>query len=96
MSEAEEENRKEAVQKSAIARQYAATHFASDIRIDSSVNFENGNALWWPFEYRYAKSKIIVHHTVNDMSKIQKESDMLALLQSVYKYHAFSNGWGDV
>lgn len=96
VSEAEEENRKEAVQKSAIARQYAATHFASDIRIDSSVNFENGNALWWPFEYRYAKSKIIVHHTVNDMSKIQKESDMLALLQSVYKYHAFSNGWGDV
>ena len=64
--------------------------------VDAIINFEDGNSLWWPFEYVYNKRKVIVHHTVNDMTKIKTENDMKALLQSVYKYHAFSNGWGDI
>ena len=96
VSEVEEEGQKQSSQQSSIARQYALDHFPQDILLDKSVNFEDGNSLWWPFEYVYNKRKVIVHHTVNDMTKIKTENDMKALLQSVYKYHAFSNGWGDI
>ncbi len=96
ISEAEEERQKQDAEKNRTARQFALEHFANDIFIDSVVKTENGNELWWPFEYRYNKSKVIVHHTTNSISAIKTEKDMNALLQSVYKYHAFANGRGDI
>lgn len=93
VSEAEEERQKQDAEKSKTARQYALDHFPQDILIDKVVTTENGNDLRWPFEYKYNKTKIIVHHTANSLAQIKTENDMNALLQSVYKYHAFGNGW---
>lgn len=96
ITEAEEEKQKEDAAKSKIARQFALEHFPQDLLMDKVIDVENGNDLWWSLEYKYNKSKVIVHHTTNDLTKIRTEDDMKALMQSVYKYHAFSNGWGDV
>lgn len=96
MTEAEEEQQKLDSEKASIARQYALDNFPNDILLDAVVDSENGNPLWWKQEYVYKKTKILVHHTVNDISKFQSEDNVKSLLRSVYKMHAFTNGWGDI
>lgn len=96
MSELDHEKADEASQNSATARAYALEHFPNDILLDMVVDTENGHKLWRKKEYVFNKTKIIVHHTVNDMSKLQSESNVKALLRSVYSMHALQNGWGDI
>lgn len=96
VNEADEEAQKESASQSKIATQYAMDHFPNDILNDKTIGIENGNDLWRPLQYKYNKSKIIVHHSAGSMATIKTESDMKALLQSIYKYHSFTHGWGDV
>lgn len=96
MTEAEKEKAEEEAEKSKIARDYALQNFPQDILIDTLVRNENGNDLRRNQEYKYQKTKILIHHTVNDMTKIKNETDMKILLRSVYSHHAFTNGRGDV
>ncbi len=96
MTEMEHEHAEEEAQKSATARAYALENFPNDILLDMVVDTENGHKLWWKKEYVFNKTKILVHHTVNDMSKLQSESDVKSLLRSVYRLHAVQHGWGDI
>ncbi len=96
VTEDQEEQQKQDAAKSKASKDFALANFPQDILIDKVVDTENGNSLWWPLEYKYQKTKIIVHHTVNDMTKFTDESSVMGLLRSVYKMHAFTNGWGDI
>lgn len=96
MSEMEHEKAEESAENSATARAYALEHFPNDILLDMVVDTENGHKLWWKKEYVFNKTKILVHHTVNDMSKLQSETSVKALLRSVYSMHALQHGRGDI
>lgn len=96
MSDLEREAAEAEAEKSRTSRAYALENFPNDILLDMVVDSENGNALWRKKEYVFNKTKILVHHTVNDISKFSSESSVKSLLRSVYKMHAFTNGRGDI
>jgi|GEM_PF-948237 len=83
-------------EKSRISREHALANFPSDILLDMVVDTENGNKLRWKQEYVFNKTKILVHHTVNDMSKLMSEESVKSMLRGVYRSHAFTNGRGDI
>ena len=92
MTEMEHNHAEEEAEKSRISRAYALENFPNDILLDMVIDTENGNKLWWKQEYVFNKTKLLVHHTVNDMSKFQSEESVKSLLRSVYRMHAFTNG----
>ncbi|MBP6910404.1 hypothetical protein KBC03_02290 [Patescibacteria group bacterium] len=71
---AQKEQQEAESEKSSIARDYALKNFPSDILLDTTVATEDGKALRWKHEYQHQKTKIIVHHTVNDMDKFLTEN----------------------
>lgn len=96
MTEMEHNHAEEEAEKSRTARAYALENFPNDILLDMVIDTENGNKLRWKQEYVFNKTKLLVHHTVNDMSKFSSEESVKSLLRSVYRMHAFTNGWGDI
>lgn len=96
MTELEHARAEEEAEKSRVSRAYALENFPNDILLDMVVDSENGNSLRWKKEYVFNKTKILVHHTVNDLSKFHSEESVKSLLRSVYKMHAFTNGRGDI
>ena len=96
MTELEHAKAEEEAEKSRISREHALANFPNDILLDMVVDTENGNKLRRKQEYLFNKTKILVHHTVNDISKFSSEESVKSLLRSVYRMHAFSNGRGDI
>jgi hypothetical protein len=48
----------------------------------------------WAPQYASTVKAVTLHHTVN--SNTYAAADVPAMLRSIYRYHAVSNGWGDV
>lgn len=74
LTQVQKHEQEEEAQKAKIARDYALQNFPHDILLDTTVTSENGNSLRRKHEYKYNKTKIIVHHTVNEMSKFLTEN----------------------
>lgn len=86
----------ETERKRKIADEYVMKNFASFFTINNVIRNENGQSLWWNFQYAAKKSKLIVHHTATTSSlpiSVQQEKDYM---KSVYKFHAFSRSRWDI
>ncbi|MFZ5341556.1 MAG: hypothetical protein ACOZBL_03225 [Patescibacteria group bacterium] len=57
--------------KTTTINKYLEKNFLDEVALDKVVENEDSNDLWWPFKYKYKKTKLVVHHTTNDYSKIE-------------------------
>lgn len=83
-------------QKTLLINKYLSTNFLDEVSLDKVVTNEDWNNLRWPFKYKYNKTKIVIHHTTNDYSKLTWEDSVKDLLKSIYRYHAISRGRWDI
>ena len=59
---------------------------------DESLRFKKGtNTEIWPPEYHVVE-KLLVHHTATK----NRDRDPKATIRSMYRYHAVTQGWGDI
>lgn len=79
-----------------IALQYVLNDFSNEFSIQRVRKSEGKKMLYWPLQIVAKKTKILVHHTASDPGMIQTVSDEQQYIQSVYKYHAFTRGRGDI
>lgn len=82
--------------KTTTINKYLEKNFLDEVALDKVVENEDSNDLWWPFKYKYKKTKLVVHHTTNDYSKIEWEDAVKDILKSIYRYHAISRWWWDI
>ncbi|USN57071.1 MAG: N-acetylmuramoyl-L-alanine amidase [Candidatus Peribacteria bacterium] len=71
-------------------------YFASDLKLDEVDDYEGGEELWWPLEYKEDKKGIAIHHTVSSQETIDAQGGVIPHLQQMYKFHTFTRGWGDI
>ncbi len=57
---------------------------------DESLRFKGGKEIWPPEFYQV--KKLLVHHTATK----NRDRDPKATLRSIYRYHAVTQGWGDI
>jgi len=76
--------------------------YRNEVRITRVVN-ENtrGDPLVWPISYTDKLKKIVVHHTDSDLKDLNGDRrtdsrDYVAMVRSIYYFHAISRGWGDI
>lgn len=62
-----------------------------------------GNKLWWPYVYSPKIYKIVVHHTGDEIkddnlltSTDHQKIDWETKVQNIFKYHAYTQKWGDI
>lgn len=58
---------------------------------DESLRFTKQGAEIWPPEFHKAQ-KLLVHHTATK----NRDRDPKATIRSMYRYHAVTQGWGDI
>jgi hypothetical protein len=81
---------------SQIALKYLLDAFGGEFVIHRVWKAEGGKKLYRPLQIVKKKTKILVHHTASDSSKIMTIDDEKQYIQGVYKYHAFTRWWGDI
>lgn len=85
----------DAQKKTRIANEYVMKNFAEFFKVDYVIKNENGNSLWWNFQYAN-KKKILVHHTATTTALPRFLDEEKTYMQSVYKYHALSRWRWDI
>jgi hypothetical protein len=58
---------------------------------DESLRFDANGTETWPPAF-YPTQKLIVHHTAG----INDDPDPAATIRAIYRYHAVTQGWGDI
>ena len=75
---------------------YLLKNWKNEIRVNKVVKKIDGKKLWWWLAYKYNKTKIIIHHTATNYSKLKNVSDVEKLIRWIYYYHAIKRGWWDI
>jgi len=79
-----------------MANQYLIDNFADEYSFDEIREYYNGNELRTPEYINNNKTKIIIHHSAADNSKIKTKADAIAYLKKTYKFHALTRWRGDI
>jgi len=57
------------------------------------IRTEGGHPLLWPIQKVKQVSRIVIHHTADNMDKNQSDAEMI---RGIYAYHTLSREWGDI
>ncbi|HMS91065.1 MAG TPA: N-acetylmuramoyl-L-alanine amidase, partial [Candidatus Absconditabacterales bacterium] len=81
-----------------MATDYLISTTPNEQIVDEYRESSNGNFLKWPESIHKNKSKIIIHHTASDYTSLLTGGTGAAFqeIQNIYKYHALTNGRGDI
>lgn len=87
----------EAERKVQVAEAYVVKNYPQEYKVEKVEKKDSkGSWLKWPISTKTKKKKIIIHHTAESLVKIKTTEDEQKVLQAIYKYHTFSNAWGDI
>lgn len=75
---------------------YLSTVFPEQVLLNGIIKQVNGQELLRSRWYKRQKSHIVVHHTVNDLTKITTPEQAKTIANSIFRYHTVTNGWWDV
>lgn len=59
----------------------------------SMIRYENGHPLAWPIQTVKKVSRIVIHHTDDDMNTARPDEE---IIRAIYVYHTISRHWGDI
>jgi len=90
MTEAEKKKAEEKLEKRKTIFNYLNKYFPSAMGVSDMVFEENGRPLARPIKRTNYVKSIMIHHTGSDYK------DSYSWMQIIYRYHALSNGWGDI
>jgi len=76
--------------------QYLTNFWTKEFKIDKIIYKINWEKLWWPLQYHYKKTKIVIHHTTNNLTKYKSPNDVKKLLRAIYRRHALKRWWWDI
>jgi len=81
-----------------MATDYLTSTFPDEQSVDEIHESYNGNYLKWPESIHNNKTKIVIHHTAEDYTKLLTwwMTAVKLAIQNIYKYHAITKGWWDV
>ena len=85
-----------ATEKKNLSNNYLKNNYYDDWSVDDSVKTYNGESIRWTQSYKYNKTKIIIHHSASDNTKMKTKADAINYIQHVYKYHTLDNAWWDI
>ncbi|MCX6822972.1 MAG: N-acetylmuramoyl-L-alanine amidase [candidate division SR1 bacterium] len=81
-----------------LANDYLITQFPTEQSVDEVRESANGKFLKWPETIHNNKTKIVIHHTAEDYSRLLTGgiSAVKTTIQNIYKYHTITKGRGDI
>lgn len=68
-------------------------NFGQNAVATSLTRTENGHPLAWPIQKVKQVSRIIIHHTAENMDSSKSDAEMI---RGIYVYHTLSREWGDI
>ncbi len=75
---------------------YLSEMFPKQYRLDTISRVVDNKQLLRPREYKSDKTKIIIHHTVNDVSKVTTPEEAKSMINGIFRYHTLINQRWDV
>ncbi len=79
-----------------IRNKYLISFWPKEFKIDKIIASQSWHRLRWPLQYHFNKTKIVIHHTTNDLTKYKSPEDVKKLLRWIYHRHAIKRWWWDI
>ena len=76
--------------KESTKNQYLSGTYPNQWALDSIINEENWNRLRRSTQIKNRKEAIIIHHTVDDYTKLSDKDAVIEKIRNIYKYHALN------
>ncbi|MEF2175701.1 MAG: N-acetylmuramoyl-L-alanine amidase [Candidatus Absconditabacteria bacterium] len=76
--------------------QYLSGSFPNQRKLDNIIWSEAGNTLRRANQIKNRKESIIIHHTVDDYTKLADKNAVKEKIRNIYKYHALNKLRGDI
>jgi len=76
-------------------RSFLIENYPDDIATDEENDLHDGNELLWTEEFKYNKTKIVIHHTAGSQVYDSEEASRKGVVD-IYKFHAYNRGRGDI
>ncbi len=76
--------------------EHLKTIFPEQVLLNGIIRQIEGKDLLWSRGYKTSKTHIVVHHTVNDLTKIKTPEEARSIANSIFRYHTQTNGRWDI